>query len=100
MGHAILSASGAARWLACPPSAREEQKYPSESSPYAREGNRAHALAEKHLKRYLETGDATVTFEEDAGMAEAVQSYVDTVIEKINEARATSKDAQIFVEKK
>ena len=100
MGHAILSASGAARWLACPPSAREEQKYPSESSPYAREGTRAHALAEKHLKRYLETGDATVTFEEDAGMAESVQSYVDTVVEKITEARTASKDAQIFIEKK
>lgn len=99
MGHAILSASGAARWLACPPSAREEQKFPVESSPYAVEGTRAHALAEKHLKRYLKTGDPTVAFEEDAEMVEAVQFYVDTVVEKINEARKSSKDAQVCIEK-
>ena len=44
--HALLSASGAAKWLNCPPSARLEEKFPNESSEYAREGTVAHALAE------------------------------------------------------
>ena len=36
--HALLSASGAARWLSCTPSARLEEKFQNESSEYAREG--------------------------------------------------------------
>lgn len=100
MGHAILSASGAARWLACPPSAREEQQYPNESSAYAQEGTQAHALAEKHLKLYLKTGDSQVICPDDKEMEEAVQSYVDLCIEKIGEARKASPDALIAVEKK
>jgi len=43
-GHAILSASGASRWLACPPSARYEQQFPEQESEYADEGTLAHAI--------------------------------------------------------
>jgi len=46
MSHALLSASGAARWLACPPSAKLEQKYPDSTSEYAREGSLAHEFCE------------------------------------------------------
>ncbi len=46
--HALLSASGAKRWLNCPPSARLE-----ETSEYAREGSFAHGLAELYLARHL-----------------------------------------------
>ncbi|HHY66999.1 MAG TPA: DUF2800 domain-containing protein [Alicyclobacillus sp.] len=51
--HAVLSASGAHRWLACPPSARLEQEFPEHTSAYAEEGTLAHALAELHLKHFL-----------------------------------------------
>lgn len=51
--HAILSASGSARWLACPPSARLELKFPNTTSPYAEEGTAAHELAELTTRYWL-----------------------------------------------
>lgn len=50
--HALLSASSAARWLACPPSARLEENFPDTTSEYAREGTLAHEVAELKLRRY------------------------------------------------
>lgn len=43
--HALLSASGAHRWLECTPSARLEESFPSVTSSYAEEGTLAHELA-------------------------------------------------------
>jgi hypothetical protein len=43
--HAMLSASGASRWLACPPSALYEREFPESQSSYADEGTLAHELA-------------------------------------------------------
>lgn len=55
--HALLSASGASRWLACTPSAQLEEKFnasnPRKSSDYAEEGTLAHELAELELRRAL-----------------------------------------------
>ena len=45
MAHAILSPSGADKWLNCPPSARFEEQIPEETSIYAEEGTLAHSLA-------------------------------------------------------
>ena len=39
--HAILSASGAHRWLVCPPSALLEQQFPDTQSEAAAEGTLA-----------------------------------------------------------
>ena len=97
MAHAILSASGAHRWLNCTPSARIEQKFKDETSVYAEEGTKAHAVAEEALNHYLTTGEIRVKCE-DEEMREAVASYVDICIEKINEARRASIDAKVFVE--
>lgn len=44
--HALLSASGSKKWLACPPSARLEEQFPDEISSYAAEGTKAHELCE------------------------------------------------------
>lgn len=44
--HALLSASGATRWLNCPPSARLEESLPESESVYAEEGTLAHSIAE------------------------------------------------------
>lgn len=49
--HALLSASGAHRWLNCTPSAKLEEAYGErKSSPYAAEGTLAHELSELYLK--------------------------------------------------
>lgn len=51
--HALLSASGASRWLACPPSARLEEGLPESTSEYAEEGRLAHAIAELKLRKHF-----------------------------------------------
>lgn len=55
--HALLSASGAHRWLACTPSARLEEQFPDTTSDAAKEGTLAHELAEKKLRNYFYTPD-------------------------------------------
>lgn len=108
--HALLSASGSKRWLSCPPSAQLEQQFPEEKSEYAAEGTFAHALAELHLSQYLGhitkqafnkglkmlSTDSWYTQE----MLDHVQTYLDIVIERINEAKARSGDAVVLIEQK
>lgn len=48
--HAILSPSGAHRWMVCTPSARLEQQFADTGSDYAAEGTLAHAVAELKLR--------------------------------------------------
>ena len=53
--HALLSASGAERWLHCTPSARLEEPFPDKAGVYAEEGTLAHSLAElKVRKKFVE----------------------------------------------
>jgi hypothetical protein len=49
--HALLSASGAHKWLPCPPSAKLEATLPESESDYAKEGQLAHAIAELKLRK-------------------------------------------------
>lgn len=95
--HAVLSASASTRWLKCSPSARWELKFPDKSSPYAAEGTEAHALAEKTLKDFRAGGRPEVV-SGNSEMREAIQSYVDTVVEKYTEARQASPDARLLIE--
>lgn len=53
--HALLSASGAHRWLHCPPSALLEQQFPDSTSEAAQEGTLAHELAELKVRNYFYT---------------------------------------------
>lgn len=55
--HALLSASGAHRWLVCTPSARLEESFPETTSSAAEEGTLAHELAELKLRHYFYTTD-------------------------------------------
>ena len=50
MAHDLLSPSSAHRWMACPGAPLLERDIPDESSPFAEEGTRAHALAEQAVK--------------------------------------------------
>lgn len=55
--HALLSASGAHRWIVCTPSALLEQEFPDTTSDAAKEGTLAHELAELKLRNYCYTPD-------------------------------------------
>ena len=50
--HALLSASGAHRWLHCTGSPLLENDFPDSTSVYAQEGTLAHELCELKLKKY------------------------------------------------
>lgn len=105
--HALLSASGAAKWLSCPPSAKLEEKFPNESSDYAKEGTVAHALAELTTRRVLgkisdgyfeaakdhllETEDGAKFYNEE--MQEHAEDYASLIYEKLREATQHSDDA-------
>lgn len=52
--HALLSASGAARWTSCPGSVNQEKDLPDTESPFAAEGTLAHEICELKLKHYID----------------------------------------------
>lgn len=60
--HALLSASSAKMWLACPPSARINAEFADESSSYAEEGSLAHAICELKLKQQYIKPQSRATF--------------------------------------
>lgn len=51
--HALLSASSAHRWLACPPSAMAAEMYPQEETEFTKEGTLAHEVAEQIAREAL-----------------------------------------------
>lgn len=51
--HARLSASSAARWINCPPSAALAEQFPDTGSSYAAAGTLAHAIAEYKARCYF-----------------------------------------------
>ena len=51
--HALLGASSAARWIACPPSAQATANLPDKETQYAAEGTLAHEMCEKALRYKL-----------------------------------------------
>lgn len=108
--HAVLSASGAYRWLACPPSARLEEQFAETTSAYAEEGTLAHALAELKLRLYLkqittkeyakQTHEIKKSEFYSTSMLDYIESYASIVMEKVNEAKARSADAVVLLEQK
>lgn len=108
--HALLSASGAHRWLNCSPSVRLEEEVEDSTSIYAMEGTFMHELSELHLHYFLEN-IKKVEFNKRLKqmkksefytdeIEKAVKAYVDVVIEKINEVRSQSRDPLILIEEK
>lgn len=108
--HALLSASGASRWIACPPSAQLEQDFLEEQSDFAAEGTAAHELAETMLKHQLEIIDKkqfnAQMKKHKAGqfysldMQEHIDGYVSVVMERVNAIRAKTKDALVLLEQR
>ena len=63
--HALLSASGASRWMHCTPSAKLEDEYgENKTSAYAQEGTLAHELSELYLRKDLLNTISEEEFEE------------------------------------
>lgn len=62
--HALLGASSAKRWLACPPSVRLGESFGADTpSTYAAEGTLAHEICELKLrKKFTEPGMSQATF--------------------------------------
>lgn len=108
--HAILSASGAYRWLSCTPSARLEERFAETTSDFAAEGTLAHAVAELKLrfllkeasaKKYAQALQALEKSEfYSASMIDYIETYASIVLEKVNEARTRSKDAVVLLEQR
>lgn len=108
--HALLSASGAPRWLVCTPSPRLEEEFPSQSSSFAEEGTLAHEFADIGVK--LEIGMvAPKAFEKRVDelrknalytdeMTGEVKKYIDYVMEQYNLAKVKTPDAIIMVEER
>jgi len=103
--HAVLSASGAHRWLACPGSIRLCEGLPKTSSTYAEEGTAAHAVAELCLRTDQQAADRIGTIVTVNGtpwtvteeMAEAVQVYLDVVR---GEYKTAGDTADMWIERK
>ncbi|ASJ54230.1 hypothetical protein BP422_12135 [Brevibacillus formosus] len=112
--HALLSASGASRWINCPPSARLTEHIPENRSEYANEGTAAHELSEillsrslypcnskerKRMADLLEQFKATNPYY-GPEMENAVQDYVDVVNERFMEAKSRSSAALVLLEER
>lgn len=100
--HALLSASGAHRWLACPPSATLEAGLPESSSSAAEQGTAAHELAEWKLRRALHDAPTTkpVSSWHDAEMETLTDDYVAFVQERLRDVRQACADPQVLIEQR
>lgn len=99
--HALLSASGAHRWLHCPSSARLEFDEPESTSAAAEQGTVAHALAEHKLRRVLkQRSKRPVSAWVDDEMETLTDDYVAFVQERISIAQESCGDPQVLIEQR
>jgi hypothetical protein len=116
--HALLSASGASRWMNCTPSMRMEESLNlvEESSVFAEEGTLAHEFADLFLRHFylskeLMDDDTFKKYYVDLDLLRAnkhytddmegfVVVYVDYVIAQYNIEKRKTKDAELLIEAK
>ena len=94
--HALLSASSAHRWLACPSSAVAAEAYPDQDTEFTREGTIAHEVAEAIAGQgelLPEQRENDVTQE----MVECAKAYADYIQEQIRDPAATVPSASLAV---
>lgn len=107
--HALLAASGAKKWLNCPPSARLEDLFEDKSSEAAEEGTLAHAIGELKLRKLFT--DVTMTdrayktklnkFKKDPLYQEEMDRFTDMYVECVTKvAYAFPSTPYVVVEKK
>lgn len=94
--HALLSASGAHRWINCTPSAYLEAQHPDDASEAAAEGTAAHELAEHKLRQHLDLPTKRPVSEWDSEeMDDYTDDYADHVMAEL--ARAREEDPAAFL---
>lgn len=98
--HALLSASGSARWLNCTPSPLLEEQYPDSDSEAAAEGTAAHELAEYKLRvlkgsKFQQRPTSKWDSEE---MESHTDDYADHVMATLAHAQETSPAATLLIE--
>ena len=94
--HALLSASSAHRWLACPPSAVAAEAYPAQDTDFTREGTLAHEVAEVVARAKLNGYKAHINRDDTTQeMVECAQGYADYIQELTK-----SDDAVILLEQR
>lgn len=101
--HALLSASGSARWLNCTPSPLLEEQYPDSDSEAAAEGTAAHELAEYKLHGLMGNPegieDPRPTSQWDSEEMEShTDDYADHVMATLAQAQETSPAATLLIE--
>jgi hypothetical protein len=99
--HAVLSASGAHRWLNCLPSARLELEFVNNESSAAAEGTAAHALCEHKLNKALHMrSKRPVSVYNSDEMEEHSDAYVEFVMEQLELAKQSCTDPLILIEQR
>jgi hypothetical protein len=98
--HALLSASSAHRWLACPPSAVAAELYEDTGSEFAAEGTLAHEVAEITARRripqlYPDIDTMELPESHTPEMVEHAEGYADYLQELI-----TDPDAVVLLEQR
>lgn len=77
--HALLSASGAHRWLACTAAPHFEENFPDGTSPYAEEGTLAHAICELYARKKF-ADITTRRFNSELKKLQAHEMYSDEML--------------------
>lgn len=99
--HAILSASGAHRWMNCTPSARLELAFDDNSGEATAEGTAAHALSEHKLRRALKMRSKKPVSPYDSDeMDTFTDGYVEFVLEIIEQAKQSCNDPLVLIEQR
>lgn len=110
--HALLSASGAHRWLHCTPSAKlEDAEGERPTSVFAQEGTLAHELSELYIKHDILNEIDDAQFDEAFSaimsnelfsneMLDVIPIYVDYCNDEYNEAISKNENALMEIEQK
>lgn len=104
--HALVSPSGAKKWLNCPGSVWMEKQIEDKPSSYADEGTAAHALGELKIKLALKQITRSVysrrikELEIDENMDNMTDLYRDFVLERYNGFLKDDTNTEIFIETK
>ena len=88
--HALLSASSAHRWLACPSSAVASEAYPDQDTEFTREGTQAHEVAE-----IIARGQEPEFVPDSQEMVECARGYAEYIQEQTK-----SRDAVVLLEQR
>ena len=108
--HAKLSASGSEKWMTCTPSAKAEEVFPDEQSPFAAEGTYAHSVFENEVRFAAgfiskdEHQDNWRLLRRNMLWSQELQDYVEAAaqvaIERIEAARQRCKDPVVLIEQR